>query len=192
VIAGTMESDLQNADRGRAEEFLELYAACERKLYVYIVALIGNSLEAHDILQDTVLILWRKYDQFERGASFLAWARGVARYRVLRYRQMHANEACVLEPKALDAVAARLDRLDDPRQMLYAEALPGCIEQLGDRDRELLHVRYAGDISLRSLAAKLNRSENALSQSLGRIRRLLRKCVEETVRRRTNEEGPRG
>jgi RNA polymerase sigma-70 factor, ECF subfamily len=185
-----MENDLRNADRPRAEEFLELYAACEHKLYVYIVALIGNSREAHDILQDTVLILWRKFGEFERGASFLAWARGVARYRVLRYRQMHANEACALDAKALDAVTARLSSLDNPRHVAYAEALPDCMERLEERDRELLRVRYASDLTLRSLATKLNRSENAISQSLARIRRFLRKCVEDTVRRRATKEGP--
>lgn len=187
-----MEYDLPNADPSRSEEFLELYAASERKLYVYIVALIGNSREAHDILQDTVLILWRKFGEFDRSASFLAWARGVARYRVLRYRQMCANKACVLAPEALDAVTARLDRIEDQQRVDYANALPGCMERLEERDRELLHVRYASDVTLRSLATKLNRSENAISQSLARIRRILRKCVEETVRRRANEEGQLG
>jgi RNA polymerase sigma-70 factor, ECF subfamily len=184
-----MQGDLRPTDLRRQEMFLELYAACERKLYVYIAALSGNPLEAHDILQDTALILWQKYDQFQRAGDFFAWARGIARYRVLRYRQMHAAEAMTLEPATLEAVAVRLERFDHERHRLYADALPGCIEGLSPADRELLHVRYASDMSLKSLAIHTNRSENALSQSLRRIRRLLRQCVEETVRRQVDPGG---
>ena len=187
-----MDDDLRKTERHLAEDFLEHYAACERKLYVYIVALTGNSIESHDILQDTALVLWQKFDQFRRDEDFAAWARGIARYRVLRYRQMRAGEARALEPSALDAVAARLDQVDDRRHQRYIEVLPDCVEKLSDGDRELLQVRYASDVTVRSLARKLNRSENAISQSLVRIRRLVRECVESTIRGQVNEEEPLG
>lgn len=168
---------------------MELYAACHRRLYLYIVTLIGNPLDAHDILQDTNLVLWQKFGQFERGSNFHAWAREVARYRVLRYRQMHINDAPTLEPHVLDALAGQRDTADDCRDRLYSDALPGCVEKLGEDDRELLQLRYAGGTAVQALAEKLNRSANAISQSLGRIRRLLRKCVDDTIRRKDAEEG---
>lgn len=171
----------------RAEEFLQLYAACERKLYVYIVALTGNSIESHDILQDTALVLWQKFDQFRPAADFAAWARGIARYRVLHCRQMRASSARTLEPNALDAVATSLERIDDQRHQLYIDALPGCLEKLSQGDRELLHVRYTNEVTIRSLAAKLHRTENALSQSLARVRKLVRQCVEKAIRRPTGD-----
>ena len=176
-------------DERTAEEFTELYAACYRRLYLYIVTLIGNPLDAHDILQDTNLVLWQKFDQFERGTNFFAWAREVARYRVLRYRQMHLNDAPTLEPHVLDALARHRDTMEERHDRGYSEALPGCVEKLKEDDRELLRLRYAGGTAVQSLAEKLNRSANAISQSLARIRRLLRKCVEETMRGRGVEKG---
>ncbi len=174
-------------DARRTEEFLELYSSCQHSLYVYIVTLIGNPVDAHDVLQDTNLVLWQKFDQFECGTSFSAWAREVARYRVLRYRQIHANDAPILAPSVLDALAKRLDEVDRRRDELYTEQLLDCIERLGDADRELIRLRYRSSVRVKALAEQLHRSENAVSQSLGRIRRLLRKCVEEGVKR--TEEG---
>ncbi len=170
-------------DARRTEEFLELYSALQHSLYVYIVTLIGNPVDAHDVLQDTNLVLWQKFDQFERGTNFAAWAREIARYRVLRYRQIHANDAPILDPGVLDALAGRLGQVESRRDESYAEKLLGCIDQLGDADRELIQLRYRNSVRVKVLAERLHRSENAISQSLGRIRRLLRKCVEESPKR---------
>lgn len=184
-----MTNDGQSADERLAEEFTELYADCCRKLYLHIVTLIGNPLDAHDILQDTNLVLWQKFDQFERGTNFYAWAREVARYRVLRYRQMHLSDAPTLEPHVLDTLARHGDTTDDRRDQLYSDALPDCVEKLSEDDRELLQLRYGDGAAVGSLAAKMNRSANAVSQSLARIRRLLRKCVDDAIRRKDPEKG---
>jgi len=165
----------------KAEEFLELYASCEHRLFAYIMMLVGNPVDARDILQDTALTLWQKYDEFDRSRPFFTWAHEFARYRTLRYRQIHANDAPTLEPEALNALADRFVDDEGRRDLLYSDALPGCIEELSDGDRELIQLRYAGGVAVKLLAAKLNRSENAISQSLARVRRLLRKCVEKNV-----------
>jgi RNA polymerase sigma-70 factor, ECF subfamily len=186
-----MADDRNAPDARRAEEFLDLYSPCQRWLYVYIVTLIGNPVDAHDVLQDTSLILWEKFDQFELGTSFAAWAREVARYRVLRYRQVRANDAPILDPRALDALALRLGEGDPCEDQLRAETLVGCVEALSDADRELIRLRYLGGIRVKVLSQRLRRSENAVSQSLGRIRRLLRRCVEEAVARRKEGDAAR-
>jgi RNA polymerase sigma-70 factor (ECF subfamily) len=179
-------------DPRRAEEFLELYASCEQRLYAYIVTLIANPVDARDILQDTALVLWQKYHQFDRRRPFFVWAREFARYRTLRYRQIHANDAPTLEPEALNAVATRLADTDSARDQLLTDALPGCIDGLSEADRELIRLRYSSGVAVKTLAKNLSRSDNAVSQSLARIRRLLRKCVEETIQRQQSQEGPHG
>ena len=185
-----MVDDGRVPDAQRTQEFLDLYSACQHSLYVYIVTLIGNPIDAHDVLQDTSLVLWQKFDQFELGTSFWAWAREVARYRVLRYRQIHADDAPILEPRVLDVLAARLRASDLGEDPFRTETLLGCVEALGDADRELIRLRYLTGVRVKVLSERLHRSENAVSQSLGRIRRLLRKCVEEAAVRR--EKGDSG
>jgi RNA polymerase sigma-70 factor (ECF subfamily) len=181
-----MQDDLRN-DQSRAREFLELYSSCQSRLYVYIVTLIGNHWDAYDILQDTNLVLWQKFEQFEQGTSFMAWAREVARYRVLRYRQLHANDTPTLEPSVLDVLAGRLDGIDERYDSAYGVALPDCIEKLSDGDRELIALRYGNGTAVKTIAERLHRSVNGVSQSLGRIRRLLRTCMEEATREQASQ-----
>jgi RNA polymerase sigma-70 factor, ECF subfamily len=182
-----MSIERQHPDARRTKEFLDLYSACDRRLFVYIISLLGNPTDAHDVLQDASLVLWEKFEQFEPGTNFYSWAREVARYRVLRYRQIHANDAPMFDPRVLDALAARLDAIDDCEDQFYSETLTDCIELLGDADRELIRLRYLSGVRVKTLSERLNRSENAVSQSLGRIRRLLRKCVEDSARRQKDQ-----
>jgi RNA polymerase sigma-70 factor, ECF subfamily len=183
-----VNDDLRALDQQRAEEFTHLYSSCQRRLYLYIAALIGNPWDAYDILQDTNLVLWQKFDHFQAGTSFIAWAREVARYRVLRYRQMHANDTPTFEPSVLDALAMRLNRRDDRHDSLYSDALPACIEKLSADDRELIRLRYTDRATIKMLADKLRRSVNAISLALGRIRRSLRKCIDAAAQEHATEE----
>jgi RNA polymerase sigma-70 factor (ECF subfamily) len=186
-----MDEQRTQPDQRRTAEFIELYSACQHSLYVYIVTLIGNPVDAHDVLQDVNLVLWEKFEQFRPGSNFRAWAREIARYRVLRYRQMRANDAPMLDPRVLETLAARLDDAGQPHDELYADKLLDCISQLSDADRQLIELRYRRKVQVKDLSRQLSRSENAVSQSLGRIRRLLRKCVEDAVANTDNAESNR-
>ena len=144
-----VKDDSQVVDQRRAEEFAELYSSCQHRLYVYIVTLIGNHFDAHDVLQDTNLVLWRNLTNSSEARDFIAWAREVARYRVLRYRQLHANDTPTLEPFVLDVLANRLNNINERSDSPYSAALPDCIERLSDGDRELVDLRYASGMELR-------------------------------------------
>ena len=184
VASDTVDSDtaetLEAAVR-RAQAFTELYTPCQRRLYSYIVMLAGDTMSAHDILQDTNLVLWEKFDQFQPGTSFFAFAREIARYRVLRYRQIHARDAVLLEPDLLELVARAASESDDDSERAYHDALAGCVGKLNATDRDLIRRRYTGNFSVKALAEQLGRSENALSQAFARIRRALKGCVERTL-----------
>jgi RNA polymerase sigma-70 factor, ECF subfamily len=168
-----------HGDMRRADEFMGLYVPCQRRLYTYIVMLVGNPMVAHDILQDTNLVLWQKFEQFQPGTNFFAWAREVARFRVLRYRQLQAPDILLVDPALLSSFEERTTDEDSDRP--YAEALAGCIGKLKEADADLLRRRYSGDFSVTLLARQLSRSQNAVSQALARIRRALRFCIERTM-----------
>src|SRR6185503_150935 len=88
----------------RHENFLRLFTGVQPALRRFVVAHLPNRQEVEDILQEAALILWRKFDQFERGKSFTAWALGVARNEILRARHSGLRKHPVLS----DAIAERM------------------------------------------------------------------------------------
>ena len=167
----------------REEEFLRLFARAQRRIHAYILALVFDANTAADLLQEVNIVLWRKFDQYEEGTNFFAWAREIARLSVLRHRQANAGRIPSLDPQLLDELADRfadatsLDA-DDRRR----DALERCLQKLSDADRELILSRYAPGASVAGIAQRSQRTVNSVSQSLRRIRNVLAECVARTLR----------
>ena len=127
---------------GRTNEFLRLFAKDGRWIFSYILMFIPHKADAEEVFQETSIILWKKFDEYVSGSSFLAWATQVAHYQVLHhYRTKKQIRLLLLDEAALEAVhhtAVTLnDRVDDLHQ-----ALEKCRSKLSDNDRELLDHRY--------------------------------------------------
>ena len=60
-------------------EFAEYLGQDQARLYGYIHSLVRDVHDADDLFQQTTLILWKKFGEFDRRLSFFAWACGVAR-----------------------------------------------------------------------------------------------------------------
>lgn len=157
-------------------EFVQLFSRHQRRLYLYILAQVGNPTDAEEILQETNLVVWRKSDQFELGTNFFAWSCRIAGYEVLKYRDRRRKDKLLFSEKFLEAVSEEVERdqsrLDDRRK-----ALEVCLGKLRSDDRELIRHRYAGGKNGKAVAEMLDRPANSVYQSLGRIRRALLLCI---------------
>jgi RNA polymerase sigma-70 factor (ECF subfamily) len=169
------------SDDSREVEFLRLFAKSQRGLHAYILALVFDPNTAADLLQETNIVLWRKFDLYEQGTNFFAWAREIARLSVLRHRRTSSRRIATLDPHLLEELAERFSECPEPTGR-DKEVLSGCLEKLKDADRELIVARYRPGASVAGIAVRLGRPENSVSQSLCRIRRALAECVERTLR----------
>jgi RNA polymerase sigma-70 factor (ECF subfamily) len=134
---------------------------------------------ADDIFQEVVLAALESRAQFRGPDHVLAWALRAARHRAVdcaRRKRLH-----LLPDEILEALEARWA---DPLGGAYSdrgEALHGCLGQLTASARELLQMRYAEGLTAVEVAARLCRTVDAVYQTLSRIHRALRECVERAL-----------
>jgi RNA polymerase sigma-70 factor (ECF subfamily) len=167
--------NLVSADR--MSEFVELYSRYFPRLQFYLMALLPSANDAADVLQESSLVLWKKFASYETGTNFYAWACKIARLQALKFRNRMGRSAKLLDDAVLEKLSEEAMSDDiDPAASL--EALAYCLERLSERNRSLIRRRYQPNISVRELAAEAGCSANALSKLLGKIRRLLMDCVE--------------
>ena len=160
---GGQESD----ERLRAEAFVAFHARNHTRIAAFIHTLVPSWEDAEEIVQDTMLVLWRKFDQFDPTTSFFSWAARVAQYEVLNYRRSKKKQVRVLDDEVLEAIAqTALRQLDDIE--LHREALEHCIKKLPARDREIIALRYQEESTVEAVA-------NAVQRTAGHVQRLLRK-----------------
>src|SRR5439155_15875370 len=62
-------------DRNAAQQrFLSLFLRSEREIFRYVAALVPNLADAEDIVQQTAVALWEKFDSYDPNQPFTPWA----------------------------------------------------------------------------------------------------------------------
>lgn len=160
------------------EEFLVQLARHERWLATYVYSLVAHSFDAEDILQEVKLTLWRHFAKFEPGTNFRAWAKTIALHQILNFRRSaKRHSGAALEEAFIEAVALELDRTADALES-QTDRLGRCLQRLPDAHRKLIVWRYYEDCSVEEIAARSQRSVEAVYKLLSRIRAALSECVQ--------------
>jgi RNA polymerase sigma-70 factor (ECF subfamily) len=179
-IAPADEPDRANPDKNK--QFLRLFLQNQRRLYAYVLTLLPNRADADDVLQETSLAMWDKFDAGEPPTDFLAWARRVAYHKVLDFykkaQRAQARLSRVFVERLAESAAAQNDvlQLDERR-----EALAACIERLTPRDRDLLTRRFVDGATTQSTSQQVGRSVDAVYKALAKLRELLFQCVQKKL-----------
>lgn len=169
----------------RTAEFVPLFAANSRRIYSYILTLIPRSADADEVFQETSSVLWAKFNEFETGTNFGAWACRVAYFQALKFIKSHRGDRLVFDESFLEAADRQL-QTDSPTFDARHDALGDCLAALPERDRELITARYAEALDVPRIAARFDKSPNAVYKLLSRIHRDLLACIT----RRTGEDRP--
>jgi RNA polymerase sigma-70 factor (ECF subfamily) len=166
--------------RGKEERFVQLLGRHQRRLFLYVMTLVPSWNDAEEILQETNLVLWREFDQFQPGTSFAAWACKVALHRVLAWRKRRQRDRLEFSDTFLEAVAAESDAAAD-RLEERSRQLARCIDRLPPHHRELLRLRYSENHAIDAIAGRLGRRADAVYRALSRIRHALHDCVTQAL-----------
>jgi RNA polymerase sigma-70 factor (ECF subfamily) len=173
---GSSSAESESAERNRAETFLAFHAQSHNRLSAFVHTLVPTWQDAEEIVQDTLVVLWRKFDEFDPSTNFFSWAARVAQYEVLNYRRRNRHRVLVLEEDILEAVAkTAIEQMDDME--LHREALEHCIKKLPERDREIVGHRYREGGDIQSAADAVHRTTGHVQRILRKIRAGLLRCI---------------
>ena len=164
----------------RTSEFLALFTAHDRGLRKYILTLLGDADSAQEVFQETSATLWQKFGEFEPGSNFFAWACRIAYFEVLEFRRSRRRQRLTFNEGLLETLSRDVPERDGVLQFRRT-ALPDCMERLPAADRELIEQRYAGGETVLAIAQRIGRPARTLYKALGRIRRTLMKCIDDTL-----------
>ena len=89
-----------------SEQFIRQYSAHELDLRCYISSLVSNKSDVDDILQDAAANMWKKYEERDPDAPFIAWALRFAFNSVRNYRQKLATRHKYFSDELVESIAA--------------------------------------------------------------------------------------
>jgi RNA polymerase sigma factor (sigma-70 family) len=125
----------------------------------FLLSSVGRS-EADDCFQETFIAALRAYPRLRPGSNLRAWVLTIAHRKALDAHRGRARRALpVAEPAAVQ------EQLEAPAQA-HDEELWSAVEQLPERQRSAVMLRFLDDLPHRDIAAKIGCSEDAARRSL--------------------------
>lgn len=170
-----------------AQRFFACFAPVRSRVFAYILTLLPNWADAEEVFQETCVVLWRDFEQFDAdapGSDFFLWARRIAFHRVLAFRKKASRQRRLFSDAFVEAVAREADLRSDLLASRLG-ALRDCTQMLREADRQLLAARYSGPDhgqAINRLAAQQGRPADTLYKTLRRVRRSLLECINRKLR----------
>jgi RNA polymerase sigma-70 factor (ECF subfamily) len=155
--------------------------ANQRRINSYILSLVPNFNDADDIMQETITVMWRKFDSFQIGTDFVNWGLKVAYYCILNYRKQMVKDKFVFSEELFRQISqiAKEKQSQTDERIIH---LRRCIEKLQPADQRFLKARYELNTDVKSLAVQMDRSVQYIYKHLARIHYWLNLCVRRAVR----------
>ncbi|MEK7413383.1 MAG: sigma-70 family RNA polymerase sigma factor [Planctomycetota bacterium] len=160
------------------DRFTALVAEHQAWLRGYVRTLGIAVASVDDVAQETFLVAYRRFDEYDPERPFAAWLKGIAKHLAANERRRHFKRGRLVEPSLAAALAA-VDETDAAEDWpMTTEHLRACLELLPAHARELLYLRYQEDLDATALGTRLGRDGNAVRQALFRVRESVRRCIE--------------
>lgn len=161
----------------KTEKFLAQYTSAQPVLQRFISAHLPDLDAVEDLMQEVAITLWKKFDQYRPGTSFVAWALRVSQFEILHKRRSHSRSRMVLTPDLAEKAARYYEQQDFRLLESRKQALDQCLKKLRAPHRELLAARYREGRSNTEISRDLGRNPSQIRTQLARIRASLRKCI---------------
>lgn len=171
----------QSEDQAAAQQrFLSLFLRSEREVFRYVAALVPNVMDAEDIVQQTALALWEKFDAYDPNQPFTPWACRFALNKTRQWIERRQRWQALLENGLAEELAQRREELR-PELETRLRHLEGCLAKLPDEQRSIVESYYYDRKAIEEVAGHTGRTVAATYKSLQRIRQSLQVCVEKAV-----------
>ena len=162
-----------------ARDFATVYDEHVRRVYGFFGYLLSSRADAEDLTQQTferAFRSWDRYDESRGGAS--TWLMVIARNLFVDH--MRASRAVRLE-LVDDLPLEGTPATPDHHSMGLDPDLERALRELGPRERELIALRFGGDLTAAEIAALTGLSVANVQQILSRSLRRMRACLDGTV-----------
>ena len=170
-----------NESDTKRDRVLKEALACRVALIAYARSLLGEYAAAEDAVQEAMLVVVRKHEQFTEGTSMLAWCRSIVRLEVLRIKQKGQRDRTLADRLLDDAIESAFDQFQSALRhegaRPWQDALANCLNRIPKRSRRVLRARFVDEMSYQEIADEVGMSLEAVRKALHRLKKQVRSCV---------------
>lgn len=138
---------IASGDKAAMKQVYDLYSG---PLFHFVKNWLADPHEASDIVQETMLEVWRRAERFQGRSSLKSWIFSIARNKSIdrnrkSSRMSYTDEAPDMSDDALNPVEV-LEASQD------AAKLKACVAKLSETHRRMIHLAFYEDLSYREIS----------------------------------------
>ena len=153
-------------------------------LLAFLRASVRDKHAVEDIFQETMVVAWRRMEQFDRSRSFGKWLRGIARNLILAHFRKSGKNPLSMDESALDWMDEKFSQLQSRRGDTLSEKLSllrDCVDALSDENKKTVIARYLEQSSLDEIVSTLDVALETVKKRLYRAKNQLAECLEKKL-----------
>ena len=154
----------------------------EAMLMTYLRSAVRNQTAVEDLFQETMLVAWRRLNEYDRSRPFGPWVRGIAARLIMAHFRKAKSDIMITGCEMLEYLSRQIEHIHERPGDTWQQkidALQHCIEALPDNYRKVVELRYfkhqpasrISEITTVSLEAVRKRLQRARAQLLDCLRR---------------------
>lgn len=171
----------------KQDHFLKLYEPVHNQFERFCRARVFGQMEFRDLMNETLMIAFRKLDQLKSDEAFLSWLFSIS-VRVLANQHRKIRESAIVDEQQLHSLVATNRTDSDAEVYLLHQALA----LLPDVQKEAIILFEISGFSVKEIAVMQAASESAVKQRLSRGRQRLTSMLTSVSAHQTGKEASNG
>jgi RNA polymerase sigma-70 factor (ECF subfamily) len=149
---------LEKAKDGDRDAFKTIVNLYQQKVFLLAYSFLRDREDALDIVQETFMKLYQKFDTFDSEGNFQAWLLQIAKNLSIDYYRKHYSRRREME------VEKSVDELDPAAEAASSEGLTSdlrqafsrCLQKLGERQRLIFVMKHYNGLQYKEIAEILH------------------------------------
>jgi len=177
---------VRQAVKGDQKAFAQLYEQYFERIFRYLAVRIGDKAEAEDMTQQVFLKVIQSISSFKwKGVPFSAWLFRIAHNQLVDYFRKKKKQPATLFDESLVSSDSNPQLMAE--HSVDVEQLRLATKQLTEAQREVISLRFAGELSVAEVARIMGKSQGAVKSlqhsAIAALRRVLLVSNNEQVQR---------
>ena len=166
----------ESRETGIRQQFTWRWLQAEPSVSAYVFAAISGFHDAEDVVQQIAQELARRFEEYDPDRPFVAWALWIAKSRVIDFYRRSKRDHLVFSDELLKQLGEVIVQRSGQRHQ-RREALEQCLENLPERSRRLLDMRYLDEMPASAIASATDSTTGSVRVLLTRVRGALAECI---------------
>jgi RNA polymerase sigma-70 factor (ECF subfamily) len=149
----------------RERAYTAIVKQYQEKIYWHVRRMVVDHDDAHDVVQNVFIKVWKGLDNFREDAKLYTWLYRIASNESLTFIEQQKKRQIVSFEDAQSGLADRLkaDKDFDPNKLEWK--LQMAIQQLPEKQKLVFSLRYYDEMPYEDMSRILETSEGALKAS---------------------------